>query len=597
MKRLKYYLVNMENDTHTYKEMYDGKVFVEINTGTKILEHLEEHNDTIYWDGEISYAIEMTHKMKKDQPTVVIQIPCEFLSIDSFTTGSADCCLRQFVPFIKELNDNNHNDARSDQENGHYDCHLPNGEVLLRNSVFFKEVMPRDYKYLKGNKLQTLAPADLEAPRNCLCIRIQVQLPEKKLKKTIQMLCKDLPDAVNRYVDQFSSALLQEALDLETKQERIREWLKQSDYCAFVANGSILPREKGGNTPAKYAIPFCSPVECQVEVEGICGMGIKKGVTVITGGGYSGKSTLLEALSEGVYNHYLGDGRELVVADVQSMKITAEDGRSVQNVNVEPFIGWIPNGSVSDFSTIHASGSTSQAANIMEAINCGTKLLFIDEDKSATNFMIRDQMMKELIAQEPIIPFTDRVRELYEQMGVSTILVIGGSGEYLNVADQIYLMDHFMPVEVTKMAQELGEQYASKKSKKEFAQWSFKRTLNTKHFSSRPKRGKGELLEVWDKDFIFIGDERIETRMLHHVATAEQNTAIGLIIRKLMNSVNQEEVDLMDALDQLYDQIYTEGLDAVFSNYFYKCCRFLDLPRKEEVLGAIYRMRRISFHY
>lgn len=596
MKRLKYYLVNMENDTHTYKEMYEGKVLVEVNTGTKILEHMEEHFDTVYWDGDISYAIEMTHKMKKDQPTVVIQIPCERMNIDVFTIGSADCCLRQFVPFVKELNDSNHNDARSNQENGHYDCHLPNGEVLLRNSVFFKEIMPRDYRYLKGNKIQTLAPDELGALRNCLCIRIQVQLPEKKLKKTIQMLCKDLPDAVNRYVEQFSGKLLNDALDLEAKQERIRQWLKQSEYCAFVANGSILPRAKGGSQPAKYAVPFCSPAECQIEVEGIGGMGIKKGVTVITGGGYSGKSTLLEALSEGVYNHYLGDGREFVLSDVQSMKITAEDGRSVQNVNVEPFIGWIPNGSVSDFSTIHASGSTSQATNIMEAINCGTKLLFIDEDKSATNFMIRDQMMKELIAQEPIIPFTDRVRELYEQMGVSTILVIGGSGEYLNVADQIYLMDQFMPVEVTKKARELGEQYASKKSKKEPAKWSFERTLNTKYFSSRPEKGKGELLEIWDKDFIFIGDERIETRMLHHVATTEQNAAIGLIIRKLMNSVNREELDLMDALDQLYVQIYQDGMDVVFSNYFYKCCRFLDLPRKEEVLGAIYRMRRVSFH-
>ena len=206
-------------------------------------------------------------------------------------------------------------------------------------------------------------------------------------------------------------------------------------------------------------------------------------------------------------------------------------------------------------------------------------------------------MMKELIAQEPIIPFTDRVRELYEQLGVSTILVIGGSGEYLNVADHIYLMEQFMPVEVTQMAQELGEQYASKKSKKEPASWVFQRTLNTEHFSSRSKKGKGEILEIWDKDFIFIGDERIETRMLHHVATSEQNAAIGLIIRRIMNSVSSNELNLMEALDQLYDQIYQDGLEVVFSNYFYNCCRFLDLPRKEEVLGAIYRMRRISFHY
>ena len=595
MKRLKYYLVNMENDTHTYKEMYEGKVMVEINTGTKILELMEEHYDTIFWDQEVSYAFEMTHKMKKDIPTILIQIPCELLNIQNESIGAADCCLRQWIPFMRELNENNHNDARSDKENGRFYCHIPQGEVLLRNSVFFKEVMPRDYEYLKGNQIRTYAPEDQKPAQKCLCIRIQVQLPEKKLKKTIQMLCKDLPDMVNRFVDGFSTSVLQEALELEEKQKRIRDWMIKSDYCAFIGNGSILPRIKGGSIPAEYAIPFQSPKECQIEIEGICGMGIKRGVTVITGGGYSGKSTLLEAISAGIYNHYVGDGREFVLADEHSMKITAEDGRSVQNVNVEPFIGWIPNGSVRDFSTEHASGSTSQAANIMEAINCETTLLLIDEDKSATNFMIRDQMMKELIDQEPIIPFTDRVRELYEQMGVSTILVIGGSGEYLNVADTIYLMDQFMPVEVTKMAQELGERYASQKEKKQPASWSFKRKLQTENFHSRPEHGKGENLEIWDKDFIFIGDERVDTRMLHHVITNEQNTAIGLMIRKLMNSSNSEVMDLDDALSEMYIQIEKDGLDTIFSNYFLKCSRFLDIPRKEEVLAAVYRMRNISF--
>lgn len=595
MKRLKYYLVNMENDTHTYKEMYEGKVYVEVNTGTKILEHLEEHYDAVYWDQEIGYSIEMTHKMKKDMPTVLIQIPCSLLKIERKTVGAADCCLRQFVPFIKELNDRNANDARSAKENGQFNCYMPGGEVLLRNSVFFQKVMPRDYEYLKGNNIRTFAPGDQSPAKSCLCIRIQVQLPEKKLKKAIQMLCKDLPDAVNRYVEQFSSEQLDEALKLETKQLNIRKWLMNSDYCAFVANGSILPREKGGTKPARYAIPFSAPKDCQIEVEGIVGMGIRKGVTVITGGGYSGKSTLLEAIAAGVYNHYLGDGREFVLSDENSMKITAEDGRSVQNVNVAPFIGWIPNGCTQDFSTEHASGSTSQAANIMEAVNSGSKVLLIDEDKSATNFMIRDQLMKKLIASEPIIPFTDRVRELHTKMNVSTILVIGGSGEYLRVADYIYLMEDFLPVDVTSEAKKLGESIIKDEQINETEEWEFNRLLIAESFHSRPGREKSEKLEIWDRDFIFIGNERIDTRMLHHVVTTEQNMAIGFLIRKLMNVTQESKLNLENMLDQIYQQIDQEGLDVIFSNYFLGCSRFLDLPRKEDVLNAIYRMRKITF--
>ena len=173
---------------------------------------------------------------------------------------------------------------------------------------------------------------------------------------------------------------------------------------------------------------FRSP-EDQVEIAGVRGMLFRRGVTVITGGGYSGKSTLLDALSAGIYNHVEGDGRELVLTDQSAMKISAEDGRSVRHVNLSPFIKWMPGGDPADFSTDHASGSTSQAANVMEAVGWGVKLLLIDEDKSATNFMIQDPVMRILVEKEPVTPFVDRVRELQERKGVSTILVIGGSSE------------------------------------------------------------------------------------------------------------------------------------------------------------------------
>ncbi len=283
---------------------------------------------------------------------------------------------------------------------------------MVRNVITARVIGQKYYKNLRGS---TIVPLDdgVEVPSYlCASIMIQVQLPVGKHLKAAQMLGHDLPEAVNCFVNEFQREGLERAAALYRKQEAIRSWLKDSDYCAFVANGSILPREKDSDEPMQRAVPFMSAPEDEVEVEGIRGMAFRKGVTVITGGGYSGKSTLLDALSAGIYNHISGDGREFVITDESAMKISAEDGRCIRHVNLSPFIKWIPGGNPADFSTEHASGSTSQAANIMEAVGWGVKLLMIDEDKSATNFMIQDVVMKALIEKEPITPFVERVREL-----------------------------------------------------------------------------------------------------------------------------------------------------------------------------------------
>jgi predicted ABC-class ATPase len=241
---------------------------------------------------------------------------------------------------------------------------------------------------------------------------ITVQLPFKDNNKAMRMLCKMLPKEVEKFIAKFDLIKLNAAFELAKKQNMIREWLKSSSYCAFIGNDSILPRNKDNSGPLDGALPFTSPEDVEVEICGMRGMGIKQGVTVITGGGYSGKSTLLDALNSGIYNHIKGDGREFVITDQSAMEISAEEGRSIKNINITPFIKWIPHSSAEQFSTDYASGSTSQAANIMEAINYGCKLLLIDEDKSATNFMIQDVKMRSLIKREPI-PFTERVRELH----------------------------------------------------------------------------------------------------------------------------------------------------------------------------------------
>jgi predicted ABC-class ATPase len=408
------------------------------------------------------------------------------------------------------------------------------------------------------------------------------------------MLCKDLPDAVNRFIMNFDINTFMSATELAQKQSAIREWLKNSDYCAFVANGSILPRAKGTDLPMLDAIPFRSTPNDEIEVCGVRGMGIKKGVTVITGGGYSGKSTLLDAISAGIYDHAIGDGRELCITDESAVTISAEDGRSVKHVNISPFIKWLPGGDTSDFSTDHASGSTSQAANIMEAVDSGANLLLIDEDRSATNFMIRDRMMKELIEKEPITPFTDRVNELHKTHGVSTILVIGGSGEYLSVANKIYMMEDYLIHDVTEKSKNICSSYNVSTVLPSSANWQQCRALYSDGFSSYPDGRGSERLEVSDMGFIIIGDETIDVRGLHDIVSPRQLDTLGFMLRYLEITNNDKKIDIQGKIHDLYTRIYKEGIDFLYSPFFTTCERFLDLPRKQELMALINRMRKIN---
>src|SRR5215211_6502475 len=247
----------------------------------------------------------------------------------------------------------------------------------------------------------------------------------------------------------------------------LRGLLPGLSLVAFVADGAVLPRESGASDrPLRDgAVPFGSPVEYRVEVElpnkgVVSGMGVPEGVTLVAGGGFHGKSTLLSALSWGVYDHVPGDCRELVVARGDAVKVRAEDGRSVCGVDISAMIGDLPGGrSTKDFSTSNASGSTSQAANIAEAIEVGTSLLLVDEDTSATNFMIRDERMRELVRKEPISPFIDLVRPLHDSLGISTIVVVGGVGDYLDVADRVILMEDYEPSDATPRSREVTKRF------------------------------------------------------------------------------------------------------------------------------------------
>ena len=596
MKRLKSKILSMEPNTTTYKSIYEGSMTI-VDPAHPSVKPYTDYSPT-YYNDNVGFEITTTHKLAQDKPTVVISIPCEALGIDipdkSTESAEADFCLRAFKKYIDELNAELYNRSRPDNENGKYYLCVPGGEIIKRNAVYFALCPQKDYTNGSGSTVYLLNDDKPRPPLMCLCIRIQVQFPLKKLRKTLQMMCRDLPDAVDRFILNFDIDRLKKATELAKKQSSIRAWLKNSNYCAFVANGSILPRAKGTDLPMLDAIPFRSTPDDEIEIFGVRGMGIKKGVTVITGGGYSGKSTLLDTISAGIYDHVLGDGRELCITDESAVTISAEDGRSVKHVNISPFIKWLPGGNTSDFSTDHASGSTSQAANIMEAVDSGTKLLLIDEDRSATNFMIRDRMMKELIEKEPITPFTDRANELHKTRDVSTILVIGGSGEYLSVADKIYMMEDYLIHDVTEKSKNICNSYNMTAELPTPANWEQIRTLYSDRFSSYPEGSGTEKLEVSDMGFVIIGDEKIDVRGLHDIVSFHQLDTLGFMLRYLEISNNDRKIDIEKKINDLYARIYEEGIDFLYSSFFTTCERFLDLPRKQELTALINRMRKIN---
>ena len=272
-----------------------------------------------------------------------------------------------------------------------------------------------------------------------------------------KMLFDILPGCVlnSLYFRKINQGRLKTAIELCEDQQYIRAKLPELGLCAFLANGSILPRQSGvSDKPMEQAVPFRSPASMEVALTlphrgAVSGMGIPKGVTLFVGGGYHGKSTVLQALQNGVYNHIAGDGRELVITDESAWKLRSEDGRSVTDVDISPFIRQLPGRKDTvHFSTEDASGSTSQAANLMEGIESGSRLLLIDEDTSATNFMIRDRLMQQVVSpeEEPIIPFIERYGVSMKILGVSSIIVAGSSGSYFYVADHIIQMKEYVPL-------------------------------------------------------------------------------------------------------------------------------------------------------
>lgn len=410
-----------------------------------------------------------------------------------------------------------------------------------------------------------------------------------------------LPDIVNRTVlyKNIDIAELDDVMRLTENQFFIRNEMKNRELTAFIADNSILPRKSGISAePLKDAVKFRAPESMKIKMDlpdgtAIYGMGIPKGVTLIVGGGYHGKSTLLEALQMGVYDHVAGDGREYVFSDVSSVKIRAEDGRSISQTDISMFINNLPNKlDTRCFSTQNASGSTSQAANVIEAVETGCKVLLIDEDTSATNFMIRDELMQLVVTKdkEPITPYIDRVRELYESYGVSTILVAGSSGEYFNKADKIIQMDEYHTFDITEYAKDIAQKhgYHAKKSvEKDVAMPNFNRCARV----NKDWIGEWAKIKVNGKDAVSINRDSIDTRYLEQLADEEQLRMIGYLFVYMNQSIFGRNNTLQDSAEKLAQMLEKNGLKDIFQDKKIPCN--LAMPRKQELFMCINRFRKL----
>ncbi|TNZ66323.1 isopentenyl-diphosphate delta-isomerase [Vibrio parahaemolyticus] len=432
-------------------------------------------------------------------------------------------------------------------------------------------------------------------------LRFRVNLPAEGRsvlgKKANNILTFHLPKFIRR-------ATLERELDKEAMvkhcqvvedQSALRELLEAHNLVAFVANGSVLPRIAGNcDLPMKEAVEFTAPESLQVTLHApnkgyVTGLGIPKGITLIVGGGFHGKSTLLNAIERSIYDHIPGDGREYIVTDQKAMKIRAEDGRCVHHLNLSNYINHLPMGKdTADFSTQDASGSTSQAAWLQESIEAGATSLLIDEDTSATNFMIRDERMQALVAKgdEPITPLVDRIGQLRDELDISTIIVMGGSGDYLDVANTVIQMHDYQAVDVTEKAKQVIAQHPTQRhnESEESLQTFRPRALNRVALMNILTDGKFRV-SAKGKDSLRFGKEFTDLSALEQIESADEVNAIGWLwfqLAQLPGWCNNPAKEIEEMLSGEWHASLPKQGD-------------LAKPRTLDVMAALNRMRKSQF--
>ncbi|MCH9684256.1 MAG: ABC-ATPase domain-containing protein [Deltaproteobacteria bacterium] len=389
------------------------------------------------------------------------------------------------------------------------------------------EILPRSGCGLVGDDLELRFRAGLPARGRRIMGRTAARL-----------LMEDLPAAARRvvwsHIDQDQARLFVHQAE---EHAHLQAQLAQRGLVAFVRDGSILPRASGvSSAPLRDAVPWSSPPSLRVTMTtlhhgDITGMGLPVGVTLITGGGFHGKTTLLEAICHGIDPHIPGDGREWVVTSPDAVKLRSEDGRSVAGVDLRPFISDLPGDrDTARFSTADASGSTSLAAAIIESLEVGATALLLDEDGCATNLLIRDARMQALVARETITPLIDRVQSLHAEAGVSTVLVVGGSGDYLEVADTVILMEDYRAHEVGERARTVAAAHPTGRAVVEPGTTVVPAARHPSPRSFDPRRGRRSKVRARGLRELVFGEQTIDLSALEQLVDDSQARAIGVLL-------------------------------------------------------------------
>jgi predicted ABC-class ATPase len=492
------------------------------------------------------------------------------------------------------------------------DCHAKGRRGTGKSGLIF----------IQKHGQEILERTAVKAGADSVEIRISIGLPAAGRRvlahEAIQMLFDEIPRIAedSLFYRAYDQNRISSHVDLFEDQEFLRNELTELKLVSFIKEDSVLPRKTGVSNkpmPKEQVVPFRSPESLKTAVDlphrgQVEGMGIPEGIALIVGGGYHGKTTLLKAIERGVYNHICGDGREMVITRRDAVKIRAEDGRRIEKVDISPFIRNLPcpplpkdldtgkkprRRRTDEFSTEDASGSTSQAANIVEALEIGTTLLLIDEDTSATNFMIRDERMQELVSKdkEPITPFIDKARSLNRDLGVSSIIVIGGSGDYFDIADTVIMMDEYTPVDVTARALEIAKSQVMTRISESGP--NFARPVE--RFPQRSLCPQGESkFKVKSRGLhsVEFGRQTIDLSYLEQLVDENQTRAIAQIMLYACNHHLDGKTAIKEIIIHIMQEIGQKGLDilSVFPGHPGEFA----LPRHQEIAAAINRMRTLQ---
>lgn len=521
------------------------------------------------------------------------KIPEKFVNTEDKRTAFSDFCLRAFGKEVNQYSFKAHGSGKSG---------------LIGVSQCGQQVLKRSSCRIESD--------------SSVLLRFEVGFPANgrtiDSMELIKILFEFLPKIVENSLifTNMNENEVKEALDLYEDQSALYDICKDKGWVAFVADGSVLPRKSGiSDKPMKNAKVFTSPAFMRETVTlphkgDISGMAVKKGITLVVGGGYHGKSTLLNALETGIYHHIKGDGREYIAADKTAFKVRAEDGRAISGTDISMFISDLPNGKdTQQFWTEDASGSTSQAANVAEALLSGSRLLLMDEDTSATNFMVRDDLMARVISKEkePITPFLMQARNLYEKQGVSTIIVAGSSGAYFSVADKVVQMDCYQAFDITKKVREICPAEVWDKTALETEPHDEEAAKNNvgckmpdcmfvrreRYLSIKPlERKKGQLkTKQYSKELFSIGKETVEIRGMEQIMDYEQTSTLAYLLKYTLEQMEKDKknMSLEGQMERTWRLYETKGIEAI--------CNLDNLPssfaqvRKQDFFACVNRYR------